>query len=78
MKLDINKEIKELADYEDISILELLNKNYVKSVNSIISEDMDSLVTFDNGQTYYTSMDLYCLYIDLRYQMSLDGYTRGV
>ncbi len=78
MKLDINKEIKELADHEDISILELLNKNYVKSVNSITSEDMDSLVTFDNGQTYYTSIDLYCLYIDLQHQLYLDNYTLGI
>lgn len=72
MKLDIYKEIKELADYESQSILELLANNYVKTAD--VSDDTKSLVTFDSGKTYYNSTDIYCLYIEIRHQMYLDSF----
>ena len=72
MKLDIYKEIKELADYEGLSILELLTNNYVKTADA--SNDTKSLVTFDSGKTYYNSMDIYYLYIEIRHQMYLDSF----
>ena len=74
MKIQIQKEIKKLADYYDQSITEFLTTNFVKAVDSTKFYELDQLITFDDGKNYYTRSDLECLYIDSMYEIRTENY----
>lgn len=74
MKIQIQEEIKKLADYYDQSITEFLTTNFVKTIDSKEYDKLDQLITFDEGKNYYTRSDLECLYIDSMYEIRTENY----
>lgn len=70
MKSEIFNQLKTVADYNGLSVTELITKE----LKPVDLEKEFSLVSFDNGQTYYKWIELYCLYVDLNFQIYLDNY----